>query len=212
MDTLTEQFDELSRLFGATKADDKAVDVDDVALEISRGSTRRKPLAVVARDIARQVAEPTDFHLAYLARPPVPLARVSEAKPPAPILDSRRRRCARELVSKRMIFASGMTPTLAATVLKRIRPVETYGAPRARRQTGGGVTMRLAIAARRSGDPSSRERPISRVSLARASILLRWRTPCFVHSRQTLIHSRQKLAWDFWFAYRLLARPARINS
>jgi hypothetical protein len=50
-----------------------------------------------------------------------------------------------------MIFASGMTPTLAATVLKRIRPVETYGAPRARRQTGSGVTIRLAIAARRSG-------------------------------------------------------------
>jgi hypothetical protein len=50
-----------------------------------------------------------------------------------------------------MIFASGMTPTLAATVLKRIRPVETYGAPRARRQTDGGVTIRLAIAARRSG-------------------------------------------------------------
>ena len=38
MDTLTEQFGELSRLFGATKADDKAVDVDDMALEISRGS------------------------------------------------------------------------------------------------------------------------------------------------------------------------------
>ena len=32
LDTLTEQFDELSRLFGATKADDKAVDVDDVGL------------------------------------------------------------------------------------------------------------------------------------------------------------------------------------
>ena len=32
MDTLTEQFDELSRLFGATKADDKAVDVDDIGL------------------------------------------------------------------------------------------------------------------------------------------------------------------------------------
>ena len=32
LDTLTGQFDELSRLFGATKADDKAVDVDDVGL------------------------------------------------------------------------------------------------------------------------------------------------------------------------------------
>ena len=36
METLTEQFDELSRLFGATKADDKAadeaVDVDDIGL------------------------------------------------------------------------------------------------------------------------------------------------------------------------------------
>ncbi len=32
LDTLTEQFDELSRLFGATKADDKAVDIDDVGL------------------------------------------------------------------------------------------------------------------------------------------------------------------------------------
>ena len=32
LDTLTEQFDELSRLFGATKADDKAVDVDDIGL------------------------------------------------------------------------------------------------------------------------------------------------------------------------------------
>ena len=36
MDTLTEQFDELSRLFGAAKADDKAadeaVDVDDIGL------------------------------------------------------------------------------------------------------------------------------------------------------------------------------------
>ncbi|MGA8169499.1 MAG: phasin family protein [Methylocystis sp.] len=36
METLTEQFDELSRLFGATKADDKAaekaVDFDDVGL------------------------------------------------------------------------------------------------------------------------------------------------------------------------------------
>jgi hypothetical protein len=32
LDALTEQFDELSRLFGATKADDKAVDVDDIGL------------------------------------------------------------------------------------------------------------------------------------------------------------------------------------
>ena len=32
METLTEQFDELSRLFGATKADDKAADVDDIGL------------------------------------------------------------------------------------------------------------------------------------------------------------------------------------
>ncbi len=32
MDTLTEQFGELSRLFGAAKADDKAVDVDDIGL------------------------------------------------------------------------------------------------------------------------------------------------------------------------------------
>jgi hypothetical protein len=84
-----------------------------------------------------------------------------------------------------MIFASGMTPTLAATVLKRIRPVETYGAPRARGPTAGGGTEKVAHAARL--DIASTE--------------------------GVMFHSlKAKLASDFWFAYRLLARSARINS